>query len=85
MEEAVSSVRDRKGPTMIRLKVPRLNGHSYQDNQAYKPEELVEKEKQNDPLDTLKKYLVPNTLTERVWNNLEKKLKKLLRKQLKQL
>ncbi len=75
MEEAVKSVRDRKGPTMIRLKVPRLNGHSYQDNQAYKPEKLVEEEKQNDPLDTLKKYLVPDTLTERVWNNLEKKAK----------
>lgn len=75
MEEAVSSVRNRKGPTMIRLKVPRLNGHSYQDNQAYKPEELVEEEKQNDPLDTLKKYLVPDTLTEKVWSNLEKKAK----------
>ncbi len=75
MEEAVKSVRDRKGPTMIRLKVPRLNGHSYQDNQAYKPEELVEEEKQNDPLDSLKEYLVPDRLTERVWKNLEKKAK----------
>jgi len=75
MEEAVSSVRDRKGPTMIRLKVPRLNGHSYQDNQAYKPEKLVKEEKENDPLDTLKDYLVPDTLTKRVWNNLEKKAK----------
>ncbi len=73
MEEAVQSVRQRKGPTMIRLKVPRLNGHSYQDNQAYKPEELVKEEKQNDPLDSLKKYLVPDTLTERIWKNLEKK------------
>lgn len=75
MEEAVSSVRDRKGPTMIRLKVPRLNGHSYQDNQAYKPEKLVKEEKENDPLDTLKDYLVPDTLTKRVWSNLEKKAK----------
>jgi 2-oxoisovalerate dehydrogenase E1 component len=75
MEEAVTSVRDRKGPTMIRLKVPRLNGHSYQDNQAYKPQELVEEEKQNDPLDTLKEYLVPDTLSDRVWKNLEKKAK----------
>jgi 2-oxoisovalerate dehydrogenase E1 component len=75
MEEAVTSVRERKGPTMIRLKVPRLNGHSYQDNQAYKPEELVKEEQQNDPLDTLKKFLVPDTLTERVWSNLEKKAK----------
>ncbi len=80
MKEAVASVRDRKGPTMIRLKVPRLNGHSYQDNQAYKPEELVEEEKQRDPLDTLKGYLVPDTLTERVWNNLEKKAEEIISK-----
>lgn len=75
MEEAVNSVRDRKGPTMIRLKVPRLNGHSYQDNQAYKPEELVEEEKKQDPLIKLQEYLVPETLTKRVWANLEKKAK----------
>lgn len=78
MEQAVTSVRERKGPTMIRLKVPRLNGHSYQDNQAYKPDSLVKEEKQRDPLDTLKKYLVPKTLTKKVWSNLEKKAKEVI-------
>lgn len=78
MEKAVSSVRERKGPTMIRLKVPRLNGHSYQDNQAYKPEELVKEEKQRDPLDTLKKYLVPKIVTEKAWSNLGKEAKELI-------
>lgn len=73
MEEAVSSVRARKGPTMIRLKVPRLNGHSYQDNQAYKPEELIAEEKAQDPLTKLQEFLVPEVLTKRVWSNLEKK------------
>ncbi len=80
MEEAVSHVRERKGPTMIRLKVPRLNGHSYQDNQAYKPKELVEEEKQKDPLDTLKNYLTPDTLTEKIWKNLEKKAEETINK-----
>lgn len=76
MKEAVVSVRDRKGPTMVRLKVPRLNGHSYQDNQAYKPEALVKKEQQQDPLDNLKNYLIPNVLSDKEWNGLKTKAKK---------
>ncbi len=75
MEEAVSYVRNRKGPAMIRLRVPRLNGHSYQDNQAYKPNEFVEEEKERDPLTKLQKYLVPKHLSKRAWNTLEKKAK----------
>lgn len=75
LEEAVSYVRDRKGPAMIRLTVPRLNGHSYQDNQAYKPEELVEKEKQMDPLDRLEQFMVPDQMSKRSWNALKKKTK----------
>ncbi len=75
MEEAVSFVRDRKGPAMIRLRVPRLNGHSYQDNQAYKSDEFVENEKKRDPLTKLQSYLVPKHLTKRAWTTLEKKAK----------
>ncbi len=75
MEEAVSYVRERKGPAMIRLTVPRLNGHSYQDNQAYKPEELVENEKQQDPLDRLEEFLVPDQMSKRSWNTLTKEVK----------
>ncbi|MFA5670611.1 MAG: thiamine pyrophosphate-dependent enzyme [Balneolaceae bacterium] len=75
MEEAVGFVRARKGPTMIRLRVPRLNGHSYQDNQAYKTDEFIEEEKSRDPLVKLEKYLVPKHLTKRAWNSLQKKAK----------
>lgn len=75
MEEAVGYVRRRKGPTMIRLRVPRLNGHSYQDNQAYKTDEFIEEEKSRDPLIKLEKYLVPKHLTKRAWNSLQKKAK----------
>ena len=39
LQEAVQYVRDRKGPALVRLVVPRLSGHSGQDNQAYKGEE----------------------------------------------
>ncbi len=73
LEKSVQHVRDRKGPALIRLTVPRLNGHSYQDNQAYKPDELIEEERQKDPLHKLKEFLVPDELTERIWSNMEKK------------
>ncbi|MTI88529.1 MAG: pyruvate dehydrogenase [Balneolaceae bacterium] len=75
LEEAVSYVRDRKGPAMIRLTVPRLNGHSYQDNQAYKDDDLIEKEEKKDPLNKLKEYMVPEHVTERTWKNWQKKAK----------
>jgi 2-oxoisovalerate dehydrogenase E1 component len=67
LQKGVSHVRARKGPAMVRLTVPRLNGHSYQDNQAYKPEALVKKEKASDPLFAVKKLF-----SEAEWKNLEK-------------
>ncbi len=78
LEKSVNHVRERKGPALIRLTVPRLNGHSYQDNQAYKPADLVEEEKAKDPLHKLKNYLVPDKLSDKVWNNLEKKAKSVI-------
>ncbi|SMO41999.1 transketolase C-terminal domain-containing protein [Gracilimonas mengyeensis] len=75
LDESVNYVRDRKGPALIRLTVPRLNGHSYQDNQAYKDEELLKKEQEKDPLKKLKAFMVPDHITERTWKNWEKKAK----------
>ncbi|WP_440998410.1 alpha-ketoacid dehydrogenase subunit alpha/beta [Fodinibius sp. SL11] len=73
ISQSVNYVRDRKGPAIIHLTMPRLNGHSYQDNQAYKSEELIEEEQQNDPLDHLKTFLVPDNLSGDDWKELEKK------------
>ena len=42
IESSVSYVRKGKGPALIRLTVPRLNGHSYQDNQSYKEKEQIQ-------------------------------------------
>lgn len=75
LEESVDYVRDRKGPAMIRLTVPRLNGHSYQDNQAYKDDDLLKQEQERDPLKKLKESMVPDQITERTWKNWEKKAK----------
>ena len=55
LKEGTDHVRSRKGPALVRLTVPRLNGHSYQDNQAYKDEKLVKREQSNDPLKAIKK------------------------------
>ncbi|MCP4412052.1 MAG: pyruvate dehydrogenase, partial [Gammaproteobacteria bacterium] len=55
--KAVNYVRSGKGTCLLRLKVPRLCGHTFQDTQAYKSEELIKKEKSRDPMPKLQKYL----------------------------
>ena len=70
IDQSVSYVRKRKGPALIRLTVPRLNGHSYQDNQLYKGKDLIEQEKKKDPLDKLQSFLVPGRLSKKEWNAL---------------
>src|SRR6056297_1489236 len=72
IESSVSYVRNRKGPALIRLTVPRLNGHSYQDNQSYKDSALIEEEKEKDPLKKLKAYAVPDIISENEWSDLVK-------------
>jgi 2-oxoisovalerate dehydrogenase E1 component len=55
--EAVGHVRGRQGPALVRLTVPRLEGHSFQDTQTYKSDETVKAEWARDPLPKLKAYL----------------------------
>jgi 2-oxoisovalerate dehydrogenase E1 component len=73
MSAGVNHVRSGQGPALVRLTVPRLNGHSYQDNQAYKPEALVKKEKANDPLLAVKKLF-----SDKDWKSLEKNAQKIV-------
>lgn len=67
---AVEYVRTWKGPCLLRLTVPRLSGHSGQDTQAYKSEELKANELKRDPLISLKKYMSANHSFD--WSALEK-------------
>ena len=69
--DAVMHIRAGNGPALVRLKVPRLCGHSAQDTQAYKPEKLVAQEQARDPLPKLKNHLVPAVLSEKQWNALQ--------------
>lgn len=79
VEKAHNVVRNQRLPVLLRLTVPRLNGHSAQDTQAYKSAERIEFEQQHDPLPKLKKYLLSNSLmTEQKWQELEKNAQKVV-------
>ena len=56
ISQAVGHVRARQGPVLLRLTVPRLEGHSYQDTQTYKSEDVIKAEWARDPLPKLKAY-----------------------------
>ena len=71
ISEAVAHVRSWNGPALLRLVVPRLSGHSGQDNQAYKSDELLDRELKNDPLIALRRFLIPDTLSDDEWASLE--------------
>ncbi|MDJ0656941.1 MAG: thiamine pyrophosphate-dependent enzyme [Xanthomonadales bacterium] len=72
VQSAVNHVREGQGPALLRLKVPRLCGHTFQDTQAYKPQELIDREKTRDPLPLLKRHLIERqALSETEWHDLE--------------
>ncbi|HVV64763.1 MAG TPA: transketolase C-terminal domain-containing protein [Rhizomicrobium sp.] len=56
VRRAVDTVRKSRAPALLHFKVPRLEGHSFQDTQSYKPEEVVKSEWANDPLPKLKRH-----------------------------
>ena len=73
IDQAVDHVRARRGPCLLRLRVPRLQGHSFQDTQTYKSKSTVEAEWARDPLPRLRDYLVPALVDEAEWDALEQR------------
>ncbi|MFN2473354.1 MAG: transketolase C-terminal domain-containing protein, partial [Sphingomicrobium sp.] len=71
VDAAVDHVRGDEGPCLLRLTVPRLQGHSFQDTQTYKSEGFVASEWARDPLPKLRDYLVGSVLDEGQWADLE--------------
>ena len=67
IDAALAHVRGRNGPALLRLSVPRLQGHSFQDTQTYKSPEFVQSEWARDPLPKLKSYLVGSLLEDGEW------------------
>ena len=70
IKEAVGFVRENRAPVLLRLTVPRLEGHSFQDTQTYKSEAFVKAEWARDPLPKLRDFLVPAECAEAEWNEL---------------
>ncbi|HCK82981.1 MAG TPA: pyruvate dehydrogenase, partial [Hyphomonadaceae bacterium] len=73
--DAVGHARAGNGPALLRLTVPRLQGHSFQDTQAYKNEAVKAAEWARDPLPKLKAHLVPAIMNEAEWANTEAEAK----------
>ena len=72
IDRAVSHVRQDRSPVLLRLTVPRLEGHSAQDTQAYKSEEQIAEEWARDPLPKLKKYVSQFQIGDDQWSDLER-------------
>ena len=69
--KAVAHVREKRAPALLRLTVPRLEGHSAQDTQAYKSEAFVAEEWARDPLPKLKAH---SGLTDDQWQAIEREV-----------
>jgi 2-oxoisovalerate dehydrogenase E1 component len=66
VREAVAHVRTNRSPALLRLTMPRLEGHSFQDTQSYKSEAEIKAEWARDPLPKLKAFAA-----ELDWDGLE--------------
>lgn len=71
IRNAVEHVRTTRGPALLRLTVPRLEGHSFQDTQTYKSQAEVEAEWARDPLPRLKAHAVKMQVGDDQWSQLE--------------
>ena len=72
VDEAVSHVRKHQKPALLRLTVPRLEGHSFQDTQTYKSEAEIAAEWARDPLPKLKAHAAKLQIGDEQWADLER-------------
>lgn len=77
IQDAVAFVRQERKPALLRLTVPRLEGHSFQDTQTYKSEETIRREWARDPLPRLKEFLVPAIMSIEEWHDCENDARKI--------
>jgi 2-oxoisovalerate dehydrogenase E1 component len=74
VSEAVGHVRKQRKPALLRLSVPRLEGHSAQDTQAYKSEQEIAAEWARDPLPRLKAHAARMQIGEEAWETIEREV-----------
>ena len=70
IDEAVRHVRTKRAPALLRLRVPRLEGHSYQDTQGYKSEDEIAAEWARDPLPKLKAHVAQRQIGDEEWSRI---------------
>jgi len=76
LARGVQHVREGHGPALVRLRVPRLSGHSGQDTQQYKSDADVEAEEARDPLPRLQEFVLSEQLlSQDDWSELEQQAK----------
>ena len=68
--QAVDHVRSGAGPVLLRLVVPRLEGHSFQDTQTYKSADEIAAEWARDPLPKLRAHCAERQLGPGEWEAL---------------
>jgi 2-oxoisovalerate dehydrogenase E1 component len=72
IQEAVNFTRTEGGPCLLRVRVPRLLGHTFVDTQTYKSDEQRADEAARDPLPKLKSYLIEHAVLDGTsWHDLE--------------
>ena len=72
IKEAVDFVRREGGPCLLRMLVPRLGGHTFVDNQAYKTAKQRADDIARDPLPRLKAFMLEQgILDDAGWQKLE--------------
>jgi 2-oxoisovalerate dehydrogenase E1 component len=71
VRDAVAHVRTQRAPALLRLTVPRLEGHSFQDTQSYKSEDEVAEEWTRDPLPKLRDHCAALRVNDVDWERLE--------------
>lgn len=69
--EAVRHVRTKRTPVLLRVTIPRLEGHSFQDTQTYKSEREIAAEWARDPLPKLKAFAAQLQIGDDQWTSLE--------------
>jgi 2-oxoisovalerate dehydrogenase E1 component len=69
--DAIAHVRSWSGPALLRLRVPRLSGHSGQDTQSYRAAAEIAAAQGADPLQRLRQWVVPRLLDEEAWRAIE--------------
>jgi 2-oxoisovalerate dehydrogenase E1 component len=72
IHDAVDYVRTKRAPALLRLTVPRLEGHSFQDTQTYKSKAEIDAEWTSDPLPKLKAHCAKLKIGADIWADLER-------------